>query len=156
MLKIEVWKDNKILRTVSSDVKRSEYKKYVKLGNEMIKYIKNPKHGWVWLAAPQVWYNKRLIVNSLIRDWESEESFKTIMMMNPIIVDYSESTNSDTEGCLSVPGKKGKVARYDNIKLIYMDEKWKEKTLILDSLRARIVQHEIDHLDWILFIDKLV
>jgi len=156
MLKIEVGKDNKILRTVSSDIKRFEYKKYVKLGNEMIKYIKNPKHGWVWLAAPQVWHNKRLIVNSLIRDWESEESFKTIMMMNPIIVDHSESTNSDIEGCLSVPWKKGKVARFDNIKLIYMDEKWQEKTLILDSLRARIVQHEIDHLDWILFTDKLL
>ena len=155
-MKIEVWNDNKILRTVSSEIKMSEYKKYVKLGNEMIKYIKNPKHGWVWLAAPQVWYNKRLIVVSLIRDWEAEESFKTIMMMNPVIVDHSESTNSDTEGCLSVPGKKGKVSRYDNIKLIYMDEKWQEKTLILDSLRARIVQHEIDHLDWILFTDKLV
>jgi len=156
MLRIETWIKNKILTTVSDNIKTSEYKKYVKLGNEMIKYIKNPKHWWVGLAAPQVWYNKRLIVVSLIIDWDSEESFKTVMMMNPVITDHSDSTNIDVEGCLSIPWKKWKVSRYDNIKLIYMDEKWQQRSLILDSLKARIVQHEIDHLDWILFTTKLV
>jgi len=156
MLKIEIWNENKILRTISENIRTFEYKKYVKLGNEMIKYIKKPKHGWAWLAAPQVWFNKRLIVVSLIRDWDSEENFKTIIMINPVIIDHSESINKDIEGCLSIPWKTGKVSRYDNIKLIYMDEKWQEKTVILDFLRARIVQHEIDHLDWILFTDKLV
>jgi len=155
-LNIETWTDNSILTAVSENIKTSEYKKYVKLGNEMIKYIKNPKHGWVGLAAPQVWHNKRLIVVSLLKDWDSEDSFKTIMMMNPIITDHSDSKNIDTEWCLSVPWKKWKVARYDNIKLMYLDEKWQQKTLILDSLRARIIQHEIDHLDWILFTSKLV
>ncbi len=156
MLRIETWIKNEILTTVSDNIKTSEYKKYVKLGLEMIKYIKNPKFGWVWLAAPQIWYNKRLIVASLIADWDSEDTFKTVMMMNPVITDHSDSTNIDVEGCLSIPWKKWKVSRYDNIKLIYMDEKWQQRSLILDSLKARIVQHEIDHLDWILFTSKLV
>jgi len=156
MLKVEVWTENTILREVSSDIKPSEFKKYVKLGEEMIKYIKKPKHGWVWLAAPQVWYNKRLIAVSLLKDWDSEETFKTIMMINPIITDHCESQNQDVEGCLSVPWKKWKVLRYDNIKVIYLDDKAKQKTLILEWLRARIIQHEIDHLDGILFTDKLV
>jgi len=155
-LKVEVWNDNEILRKVSDNIKTSEYKKYVKLGNQMIKYIKNPKHWWVGLAAPQIWCNKRLIVVSMIKDWESDDSFKTIMMMNPVIVDHSDSMNQDVEWCLSVPWKKWKVSRYNSIKLIYMNEKWQERTLILDSLRARIIQHEIDHLDGILFTDKLV
>ena len=154
MLKVETGSDNKILRSVSEEVKQSEIKSIIKLGQEMIKYIKNPKHWWVGLAAPQVWYNKRLIVVSLLKDWDSEESFKTIMMINPVITDHSESENEDIEWCLSVPWKKGKVLRYDNIKLMFLDEKWKQKSLILEWLRARIVQHEIDHLDWVLFTDK--
>lgn len=156
MLKVETWNDNNILRTVSEDIKIFEFKKYVKLGQEMIKYIKNPKHWGVWLAAPQIWHNKRLIVVSLLKDWDSEESFKTIMMINPVITDHSESKNEDVEWCLSVPWKKWKVLRYDNIKVIYQNEKWHEKTLILEWLRARIVQHEVDHLDWVLFIDKTI
>jgi peptide deformylase len=121
----------------------------------MIKYIKNPKHGWVWLAAPQIWHNVRLIVVSLLKDREDED-YKTIMMLNPEILDFSDKTEIDQEWCLSVPWEKWEVERASNIKLTYLDEKWHLKTLILKHLRARIVQHEIDHLNGILFTDKLV
>ena len=121
----------------------------------MVKYIKNPEHWGVWLAAPQIWHNKRLIVVSLLKDWDSEESFKTIMMINPVITDHSESKNEDIEWCLSVPWEKGKVARFSEIKLKYIDEKGKEKILYLKWLSARIVQHEVDHLNWLLFTDRL-
>ena len=126
----------------------------LKLGKEMVKYIKNPKNKWVGLAAPQIGHNKRLIVVSLLRDWD-DESFKTIMMVNPEILEHSDQKNIDTEGCLSVPGEQGSVARWNMIKLRYSDEKWKAQTVIYDDLRSRIVQHEIDHLDGILYTDKL-
>ena len=155
MLKIEIWKDNKALRTISEHIKTSEIKKYKDLGLEMIKYIKNPKHGGVWLAAPQVWHNKRLIIVSLLKDRE-DELFKTVMMINPKILEHSTEKDIDVEGCLSIPWKKWKVERYHKIKLQYINEKWKENKLILEWLQARIVQHEIDHLDGILFTDKLV
>ena len=154
MLQIQTWTDNEILRKISDEIKISELKKYVKLGKEMIKYIKNPKNWWVWLAAPQVWYNKRLIVVSLLKD-RDDENFPTLMMINPEILEHSSTLEKDVEWCLSVPWKKAKVARFSEIKLKYLDEKGKEKILYLKWLSARIVQHEIDHLNWVLFVDRV-
>ena len=154
MLKIETWLDNPILRKVSEEIKLSEIKKYVKLWKEMKKYIKNPDNGGVGLAAPQVWINKRLIVVSLFKNRDDKDA-KTIMMINPKILEHSENIELDEEWCLSVPWEKWKVSRYKEIKLSFLDQKWNKKVLILNSLSARIVQHEIDHLDGILFVDKV-
>ena len=155
MLKIETWDKNNILRDMSEEIKASEIKRYARLGNEMIKYIKNPRNWWCGLAGPQVWHNKRIIVVNLLKDWK-DENFKTIMMINPKILEHSKEKNLGIEWCLSVPWKKWKVERWDTIKLKYIDKKWKTNTVIYDDLSSRIVQHEIDHLDWILFTDKLV
>ncbi len=154
MLHIETWKQNKILRTVSEKIKKNELKQHIKLGKEMIKYIKNPDNGWVWLAAPQVWHNKRLIIVSLLKD-RDDEDFPTLMMINPEILEHSSILEKDIEWCLSVPWEKWKVARFSEIKLKYIDHKGKEKILYLKWLSARIVQHEIDHLNWVLFTDRV-
>jgi peptide deformylase len=77
------------------------------------------------------------------------------MMINPKILEHSEHIELDEEWCLSVPWEKWKVSRYKEIKLSFLDQKWNKKVLILNSLSARIVQHEIDHLDGILFVDKV-
>ena len=154
MFKIQQGYENVILRTVSLAIKPSQIQGAAKLGKDMVKYIKNPDNGWVWLAAPQIGHNIRVIVVSLMKDWD-DENFSTIMMINPQILYASDATEVDEEGCLSVPWEKGMVARATDIKLVYLDDKGKTKTLILDHLRARIVQHEIDHLDGVLFTDKL-
>ena len=156
MLKIETWKDNPILRTMCEPVKSSQWKQYVKLGREMVAYIKNPDHAGVGLAAPQVWVTKRIMVCSLLQNWD-DENFSTIMMFNPEILDSSSETVCDIEEwCLSLPkAKKGYVARYESIKLSYYDEKQKQKTIRLSGLASVIVQHEIDHLNGELYIDKL-
>jgi peptide deformylase len=154
MLTIETWKQNHILRTVSHAIEAKDIKKYVKLGKEMIKYIKNPDNGGVWLAAPQVGHNVRLIVVSLLKD-RDDEFFRTIMMINPEILEHSDTCEKGEEWCLSVPGEKGEVERYLKIKLSYIDEHASKQVIILEGLRARIVQHEIDHLNGILFTDKL-
>ena len=154
MFSIETWEDNKILRTVSEKIHQKDLKQFVKLWKEMIKYIKNPKNWGVWLAAPQIWYNNRLIVVSLMKDWDDED-FQTVMMINPEILKFSDEKDTDYEWCLSVPGWKWKVERSHSIKLNYIDHKWHEKTLILKWLSARIVQHEVDHLNWVLFTDRI-
>ncbi len=154
MLHIETGKENKILRAISQPIEKEDIKKYLKLGKEMLKYIKNPDNAWVGLAAPQVWINKRLIVVSLIKDWE-DENFPTIIMINPEILEYSEEKELDKEGCLSVPQERWLVKRWKEIKLQYIDEKGLLKKLVLKWLSARVVQHEVDHLDGILFTDKL-
>ena len=151
--KIEQWTNNEILRTKSSDITQAEFKKYVKIWNEMIKYIKNPENGWVGLASNQIWLTKKIIVVSLLKDRE-DENFKTIMMLNPEILEHSEETDTETEWCLSLPWDKWDVERYLKIKLRYRDDKFKEQILYLEWLSARIVQHEIDHINWVLFMDK--
>lgn len=155
MLKIQTWTENEILRKVSDEIKQEEFNKFIKLWKEMKKYIKDPDNWWVWLAAPQVWYNKRLIVASLLKDRE-DEKFPTVIMMNPIIIDSSEETCIEKEWCLSVPWKKWDVLRPKNIKIAYIDDNKKQVLLYLTGLSSRIVQHEIDHLNWVLFVDKLV
>jgi peptide deformylase len=155
MLKIEQWEKNTVLRTVSEKIKKSELKKYVKLWKEMLKYIKNPDNGWVGLAAPQVWYNKRLIIVSLLKDRE-DETYPTVMMFNPKILDHSEEKQISEEGCLSLPEETGKVPRFKEVKLRYFDEKFNEKIIKMSWLSSNIVQHEIDHLDGILFTDRIL
>lgn len=154
MLKIETWNSNPILRKVAQTVNDKDFNSAIKLWKEMLKYIKNPDNWWVWLAAPQVWHSIRVIVVSLLRDRE-DENFKTVIMINPIIMEHSEEKECESEWCLSVPGKKWEVERYKKIKLTYIDDKKSKKSLILEWVSARIVQHEIDHLDGKLFIDYL-
>ena len=154
MLKIEKWEENKILRDISEKIKKDEMKKYIRLGQEMIKYIKNPKHMGVGLAAPQVGYNKRLIVVSLLKDWD-DENYQTIMMINPEITDFSDDCESDVEWCLSIPGERGSVQRAKSIKLEYIDIKWKHQKIKISWVSARIIQHEIDHLNGVLFTDRV-
>lgn len=154
MLKIEKWTENKILRTVSLKIKDNEIKNYLKLAREMKKFIKDPKNWWVWLAAPQIWHNIRLIIVSLLNNRE-DENYKTIIMFNPVILEFSDECELWEEWCLSVPNKKWDVKRSKEIKFAYQDEKWSLKTLLLSWLKARIVQHEVDHLDWVLFIDRI-
>ena len=153
-MKIETWTENQILRARSEEISRIELNKYVKIWKQMIDYIKNPENNWVWLAAPQIWVNKRLVVVSLLNDY-SDTYFNTVMMINPEILEYSEETDMDTEWCLSVPWKQAEIERALKIKLSYLDNKWRKITVNLEWLSARIVQHELDHLNWILLIDRI-
>lgn len=157
MFTIETWKDNPMLRTVCESVKKSEWNEYVKLGKNMLAYIKDPENGGVGLAAPQIGVSKRILVASLMQDWE-DENFSTVLMINPEILEFSEEINDTVEeGCLSLPKtKKGYVARHRDIKVKYFDEKGKEKILRLSGLASIVVQHEIDHLNGVLYIDKLI
>ena len=154
-ISIQTWKTNKILRSVSEDIKITEIKKYSKIWEDMVKFIKDSNNWWVWLAAPQIWINKRLISISLMKNYD-DDNFKTIFMINPKILEHSETTETDKEWCLSVPRIFWEVERFSELKLSYIDSKWKENILFLKWLSARIIQHEIDHLNWILFTDKIV
>lgn len=157
MLYIETWKNNPILRTICDPIRKNEWKQYVQLGREMRNYIKDPVNAWVGLAAPQIWVTKRVIVASLIHDWK-EKHFSTVIMINPEILEASSETICDIEeGCLSLPkSKKGYVKRHKDIKVLYHDESMKKRILRLSWLASVIVQHEIDHLNGILYIDKLI
>lgn len=151
---IETGDRNAILREKSTPVSPNELREYISVVNDMVKYIKNPDNGGVGLAAPQIGINKRIIVVSLMHTYEDED-FRTIAMINPEILEHSEDQCIDTEWCLSVPGETGEVKRWSSIRVRFSDIKWIVYNLNLSELAARIVQHEIDHLDGILFTDKI-
>ncbi|MBS6610218.1 MULTISPECIES: peptide deformylase [Peptoniphilus] len=105
----------------------------------------------VGLAAPQVGILKRLIVV----DNRDEEENKRFYMLNPVILE-KEGEEISMEGCLSIPGKQGTVKRAKNIKVKYNDLTGEEKIMEAEDFLARIIQHEMDHLDGILYTDKAI
>lgn len=99
------------------------------------------------LAAPQVGVSVRVIVL-----WHDEDEFR---LVNPEITWASREIEVDEEGCLSIPGYHGNVPRHAAIKVRAKDEKGRNKQLRAEGRLARIFQHEIDHLDGILFTARM-
>ncbi|HVY99672.1 MAG TPA: peptide deformylase [Dongiaceae bacterium] len=106
----------------------------------------------IGLAAPQVGVLKRVIVLDLAREDEEPQPLK---MANPEIVWVSEEDAVYNEGCLSLPEHYADVARPAKCKVRYLDEQNEIRLLEAEGLLATCVQHEIDHLDGILFVDHL-
>jgi peptide deformylase len=107
------------------------------------------------LAAPQIGLKIRLIA---VND---EANKKTLFLINPKITKKSWGQEIDEEGCLSVLDENGKiiygpVSRHKKVNCVYFDEKGEKKKIQAEKMLARIIQHEVDHLDGILFIDRLV
>ena len=107
--------------------------------------------GGVGLAAPQVGISKMIaVVNP-----EPEKSETLLRLVNPRIIETGAETESVEEGCLSVPGIRGNVIRSVAIALEYQDEKGNTNKIQAEGLISRIIQHELDHLDGVLFVDRL-
>ena len=106
----------------------------------------------IGLAGPQIGELKRLIVMDCSRDNEKSELWQ---MINPEVIELSEDNSTLEEGCLSIPGHTADVSRPDWIKLRFTDIKGKEQQIKAEGLLAACIQHEIDHLNGILFIDHI-
>jgi peptide deformylase len=111
----------------------------------------------VGLAAPQVGLSLRLIVldgNPVAKDYAECKGFRRVMV-NPVIEEYSDEEVSLEEGCLSLPGIHEKVARAARIRVTYADENEEMHSETVEGFAARIVQHECEHLNGIVFIDNI-
>ena len=106
----------------------------------------------IGLAAPQVGVQKRIIVIDL--NFEDPHTPPNIFI-NPEIISSSASLDTYEEGCLSIPGVYLNVVRPSSIKFSYRDEMGRPKKMNAEGLMARCVQHEIDHLNGVLFVDKV-
>ena len=106
----------------------------------------------IGLAAVQIGILKRLVVIDISKD---EEKKNPIFLINPEIINLSEQTSVYEEGCLSLPGQFAEVERPAECILKYIDYYGKEKELKADGLLSTCIQHEVDHLNGILFIDYL-
>ncbi|RYH11782.1 peptide deformylase [Tropicimonas sp. IMCC6043] len=107
----------------------------------------------IGLAAPQVGVTQRLIVLDCVRDGEGEP--RPIVMFNPEIVAASEEKNTYEEGCLSIPENFAEIERPAEVTARWIDRDGAEQQEDFAGLWATCVQHEIDHLDGVLFIDYL-
>lgn len=108
----------------------------------------------VGLAAPQVGVLQRFFVTELPEDEEEDLPAETYILFNPEIV-KGKGEQVGYEGCLSIPGYIGEVARQEQITVRGLNEGGRPVRYKLDGFLARVFQHEIDHLDGVLFTDKL-
>ena len=106
----------------------------------------------IGLAAPQVGALKRVIVLEIERE---DTVVGPLFMANPEIIDVSDEDATYNEGCLSVPEHYADVVRPARVTVRYLDRDNEQRELACDGLLATCVQHEIDHLDGVLFIDKI-
>ena len=111
----------------------------------------------VGIAAPQIGLPIRLFVidgEPYAEDEPMMKNFKKVFI-NPRIIDETGDLWSYSEGCLSIPDIREDISRKEEIKIVYFDENWVEHEETYTGLAARVIQHEYDHIEGILFTDKL-
>jgi peptide deformylase len=108
------------------------------------------KEDGVGLAAPQVGVSERIIVVD-----PREEGVRPFALLNPEVLSTSEETDRSEEGCLSLPGLKDIVERPSKVTVAGMSPDGEPRTIDAEGLLARILQHEVDHLNGVLFIDRV-
>ena len=122
---------------------------------DMIDTLKQSKG--VGLAAPQIFEAIRLIIIASHPNerYPDAPSMTPTAMINPQILSLSDETETDWEGCLSAPGLRGLVPRARSVQLKYISKDGHEVVKIFSGFVARIIQHEIDHLDGISFLERV-
>lgn len=110
----------------------------------------------IGLAAPQIGKSIRLFVvdGSVLEDEPGMEEFKKAFV-NPTILEEDGTPWEFEEGCLSIPNIREKVSRKEKLRIRYFDENWVEHNEEYDGMKARIIQHEYDHIEGKLFVDYL-
>ena len=143
LLNIRVYPDPILKEKIpESDVIDKELLKYFKIMPEIM-YDNNG----AGLAAPQIGIKERIIILDV--------GDGLLFMINPVIVEKSSEEETDEEGCLSVPGTYLNIVRHKSVTVEYFDEKLKKRSAKLKDLGARAVQHEIDHLNGTIILDKV-
>jgi len=107
----------------------------------------------VGLAAPQIGVNLRVVIFEVAGNprYPEAEAVPQTVLINPVITPLKKFVEDDWEGCLSVPGMRGMVPRYTNIRYLGYDEMGNRIDRTVSDFHARVVQHECDHLDGILY-----
>lgn len=133
---------DKVLKEICRPVDRID-RKIKQLLDDMAETMY--KAGGVGLAAPQVGAVLRVVVIDV--------NDQLLELVNPVIVAH-EGSQTDSEGCLSVPELWGEVERYSKVTVEFLNRRGKKQRLTGEGMLARAIQHELDHLDGVLFIDR--
>jgi peptide deformylase len=144
-----IWAPDPRLKTVSERVETVD-DAVLKLMDDMLETMYDEPG--IGLSAIQVGIPKRIVVVDVAREGEEP---RPIRLVNPVITAESDDIAVFDEGCLSLPEFFAEIERPAEIEVAYTDETGKDRTLKADDMLARCLQHEIDHLDGILFVDHL-
>ncbi len=106
----------------------------------------------IGLAGPQVYESIRLFVAGAD---DEERMMPPVVMINPEVTPVGSDVEEDWEGCLSIPDIRGRVSRATDIKVRALDRHGKPISMTADGFPARVIQHEVDHLDGVLFFDRM-
>ena len=141
-----------VLRKKADEIKRDEID-VKKLSDDMFETMENADG--IGLAAPQIGISKRIFVvdGTMLKD-EKMKNFKKVFI-NPTIISESGEDWGFEEGCLSIPNIRENISRKTDIEITYFDENWNQFTEHFDGMRARVIQHEYDHIQGKLFTDYL-
>ena len=143
-----------VLRTCAHPLEENQIKSQViqKLVDDMIETMH--EYQGIGLAAPQIYEGFRIFVASIESESEDGE-LSTTVFINPEVVSLDSSKNEDWEGYLSIPEMRGRVLRPTNVGIRSLDRQGESFEKELRGYSARVVQHELDHLDGILFLDRM-
>ncbi len=151
---LELWAQNPVLRSIAAPVEKitDEMREFGMCLLELM-YA----YDWVWLAAPQVWQLIRMAAFTQYSFGEKriKQTLEDVMI-NPVILSQASTNDIDVEWCLSLPWVEWSVERPSSIVVEYTTLHGKKTMLKASWYNARIILHEIDHLDGVLFVDKLV
>jgi peptide deformylase len=146
-----------VLRARAREIERAELKQgsMQKLIDDMIDTM-HEYHG-VGLAAPQIHESLRIFVAAIAPESDDPLSpdDEPMVFINPVITPAGPEIVEDWEGCLSIPDIRGMVPRFTEITVSALDRHGKAVELVLKNFPARVAQHETDHLDGVLFFDRM-
>ena len=143
-----------VLRQKARQVEPSEIKTpaFQKLIDDMCDTME--EYSGIGLAAPQVHEDVRLFVAGYDSE-EGDPDFPRIVLVNPVITVVDATEVEDWEGCLSIPEIRGKVPRAREIRVTALDRQGRKIEMKARDFVARVIQHETDHLDGVLFLDRM-
>ena len=144
-----------VLRQKANAVKNIKDKKIQELIDDLLSTVMDVNG--VGIAAPQVYQPFRIFIVASHPNprYPNAPEMEPTPMINPKLISYNKIIKKDWEGCLSIPGIRGLIPRFTEIKVEYTDRKGKKQTASYTDFVARIFQHENDHLNGILFLDRL-
>lgn len=144
---------NPVLRAVARPVEDPTDPEIARLAADMIETMMDAPG--VGLAAPQIDVSRRIVVFRVPADRSAGDPVETTVLINPVVEPLGDDTELGWEGCLSIPGLRGLVPRHTRIRYrgIGLDGAVIEREA--EGFHARVVQHETDHLDGILYIDRM-
>lgn len=126
-----------------------------KLVNDLLQTVADAQG--MGIAAPQVYISKRLVIVCCQPNerYPYAPSMPPTPMINPEIVWHSDELEKDWEGCLSLPGVRARVPRFESIEVAFDTREGVREKMRMNGFLARVTQHELDHLDGMVFIDRV-